>query len=77
MIKENQQVYYEPEVPADDCPKPDPQNFVKTISMAETINALPILDNQFRHLVPPAVRQMGEELKAILQGVIQAEFTKI
>lgn len=45
--------------------------------MAEVLNTLPMLDNQFRHLVPPAVRQMGEELKQMLQQQIQSEFTKI
>jgi hypothetical protein len=29
MIKENKTVYYESEMAIEDCPKPDPQNFVK------------------------------------------------
>jgi hypothetical protein len=56
MINENKTVYYEAEIPLEECPKPDPQNFVKTVSMSDVINELPPLDNQLRHLVPPAVR---------------------
>lgn len=77
FIQKNKTVYYESEPSIDELPKPDPQNFVKTISMAEVINAQPALDDQLRHLVPPAVRQMGEELKGMLQNIIQDQFSKI
>ena len=30
-----------------------------------------------RFLVPPAVRAMQDELKTILQQIVQAEFTKV
>jgi len=45
--------------------------------MAEELNKTPDLDNQLRHLVPPAVRAMQEELKQVLQGLVQQEFSKI
>jgi len=35
MIKENKTVYYESELPLDECPRPDANNFVKTIDIAE------------------------------------------
>jgi hypothetical protein len=77
MTQENKTVYYDSEPSLEDLPKPDPQNFVKMVSMAEVINSLPPLDNQLRHLVPPAVRAMGEELKTMLQLIVQDQFTKI
>ena len=36
-----------------------------------------MLDGKLRHLIPPAVRALQDELKQVLQGVIQEEFTKI
>lgn len=66
MIQENKTVYYETETSPDDCPKPDPTNYVKTISMADVLNVLSPLDEKLRHLVPPAVRQMQEELSKVL-----------
>lgn len=66
MIQENKSIYYDAELPASECPKPDPNNFVKMVPIAALINELPAIDNQFRHLVPPAVRQMQDELKTIL-----------
>jgi len=71
MIDENRKVYYEAEADPESVPKPDPQNFVKTISIAEVLNASTPLDNQLRHLVPPAVRQMQEELTKMLQLIVQ------
>ncbi len=56
MIKENKTVYYESEPNPDDCPKPDPKNYVKTVSLADVLNVLSPLDEKLRHLVPPAVR---------------------
>jgi hypothetical protein len=60
-----------------EIPKPDPQNFVNLTSQADIVNATPELDNKLRHLIPPAVRQMQDELKNMLQGIIQQEFSKI
>lgn len=68
---ENSKIYYEGVIPASDCPKPDPQNFVNLVSMAEEMHKTPELDNKLRHLVPPAVRAMQEELKTLLQGLVQ------
>ena len=45
--------------------------------MSEEVNGTPELDDKLRHLVPPAVRQMQEELKNMLGGIVQGEFTKI
>ena len=64
---ENKTIYYEGNIDASECPKPDPQNFVNLSSVAEELNKTPELDNKFRHLVPPAVRQMQDELKNVLQ----------
>ena len=61
----------------EDCPKPDATNYVKTESAAEVINAASVLENHFRHLVPPAVRQMQDELKNVLQCVISEQFNKV
>jgi len=35
MVKENKTVYYESEMAHEECPKPDPQNFVKIQPMEE------------------------------------------
>ena len=64
-------------MPKEDLPKPDPQNFANLSSLAEELGKTPDLDGKLRHLVPPAVRQMQEELKAMLQGVIQHEFSQM
>jgi len=77
MMSENKTVYYDTVMDADDCPKPDPNNFVKTIDISAEINAKANLDNQFRHLVPPAVRQMQDDLKNILQGIVSEHFGKV
>lgn len=58
-------------------PPLDPQNFVNLIPMTDEINAKPDLDDKLRHIVPPAVRVLQDELKNILQGVIQSEFSKV
>ena len=33
MIQENKTVYYDAEMPANECPSPDPNNFVKMINV--------------------------------------------
>jgi len=38
--------------------------------MADVLNSSPTLDEKFRHLVPPAVRQMQEELSKMLQLIV-------
>ena len=57
--------------------KPDPQNFVNLLQMNDEINQKPPLDEKLRHIVPPAVRAMQDELKVILQQIIQTEFSKV
>lgn len=37
----------------------------------------PELDNFLRHIVPPAVRALQDELRMNIQGIIQEEFSKI
>lgn len=56
MAKDNKEVMMEPVAKPDEVPKPDAQNFCKTSSVLEQLNAISPLENQFRHLVPPAVR---------------------
>lgn len=58
-------------------PPLDPQNFVNLMPMNDELNAKPDLDEKLRHIVPPAVRALQDELKNILQGVIQGEFSKV
>lgn len=77
MSKENKSVYYDTVMEADECPRPDPNNFVKMVDITAEINAKPSIDNLFRHLVPPAVRQMQDELKNILQGIVSEQFNKV
>jgi len=50
---------------------------VNLVSVADEINQPPELDNKLRHLVPPAVRAMQDELKQVLSQIIQNEYTKI
>lgn len=76
-IDKNKSVYYEQEPGLEALPKPDPQNFVNLVAMTEEINQVPELDAKLRHVVPPQVRQMQEELKNYLQQIVQAQFTRI
>ena len=45
--------------------------------MSEEINKAPELDAKLRHIVPPAVRALQDELKTCLQTIIQQEFSKV
>jgi len=45
--------------------------------MVKDLNEQIELDERLRHLVPPQVRSLIDELKNILQGVITEEFNKI
>ena len=67
---DNKKIYYEADVPTSECPKADPQNFVNLVSVADELNKVPDLDEKLRHLVPPAVNSMQEELRSLLQGLI-------
>ncbi len=46
-------------------------------SVADELNAKMPLDEKLRHVVPPAVRALQDELKTELQSIVQAEFTKV
>lgn len=76
-IDENKKIYYEPNIPTGEVEKPDPQNFVNLLAMSDQINASNPLDEKLRHIVPPAVRAMQDELKTMLQQIIQVEFSKV
>lgn len=75
-IHQNKAVYYETIVPVDQVAKPDCQNFVNLQSVLDELNHVPDLDKKLCHLVPPAVRQMNDELKNVLQGIVTEEFNK-
>ena len=63
---DNKKIYYEPRVPIEELPPVDPQNFVSITSMADEINGRSEIDEKLRHVVPPAVRALQDELKNIL-----------
>ena len=66
-IDENKKIYYEHNIPTSELAKPDPQNFVNLLQMNDEINVTPELDEKLRHIVPPAVRVLQDELKNVLQ----------
>ena len=76
-ISDNKKIYYEPNIPTSEIAKPDPQNFVNLLALTDEINQKPELDEKLRHVVPPAVRMMQDELKSQMQQIIQGEFTKV
>lgn len=76
-IDENKKIYYEPNIPTGEVEKPDPQNFVNLLTLSDQLNEVNPLDEKLRHIVPPAVRSMQDELKSMLQQIIQTEFTKV
>jgi hypothetical protein len=65
-INENKTIYFEKEVPEAQIPKPDLQNFVKLDAVLEDLNTKLSMEDKLRYIVPPAVRVMNEELKAVL-----------
>jgi len=69
-MNENKSVYYDPETPVAEITVPDAQNFVSCANMAEEIGGSTHLDESLRHLVPPAVKQMQDELGKILQQIV-------
>jgi len=74
---DNKKIYYEPRVPIEELPAVDPQNFASMASMEAEINERAALDDKLRHVVPPAVRALQDELKNTLQQIIQTEFSKV
>jgi len=76
-IDDNKKIYYEKSIPTSELPKLDPQNFVNLLAMSDEVNQRPEIDEKLRHIVPPAVRAMQDELKQMLQAIIQGEFSKV
>lgn len=62
-VKDNKSIYFERETPAEQIPKPDVQNFVKLEPALDNIQAKMPIEDKLRHIVPPQVRAMQNELK--------------
>ena len=73
-INENKTIYFEKEVPVSAIPKPDMQNFVKLDAVLEDLNGKSPLEEKLRHIVPPQVRVMQEELRNDLQVVLNQQY---
>jgi hypothetical protein len=50
------------------------QNFVKLESLTETVNERWAGEDKLRHIVPPAVRLMQEEVKAQLSEILNQQY---
>lgn len=73
-INENKTIYFEKEIPLDQLPKPDLQNFVKLEAVLGEISEKLQMEDKFRYIVPPAVRIMNEELKQALQELLNTQY---
>jgi len=73
-INENKTIYFDREIPIDQLPKPDLQNFVKLEPALDNFQAKLAIEEKLRHIVPPAVRVMQVEIKTKLQEVINVNF---
>ena len=73
-VKDNQTIYFEPEVAVDKIPRPDMQNFVKMEALVDSLTGKLPIEEKLRHIVPPNVRAMQVELKGKLQEVINQMF---
>jgi len=73
-LKDNKSIYFERETPVDQIPKPDCQNFVKLEAALENIQAKLPVEDKLRHIVPPEVRAMQNELKNQLQELINQQY---
>jgi hypothetical protein len=62
-IKENNTIYFDREIPLDQVPKPDCQNFVKLEPALDNITGKLAIEEKLRHIVPPQVRVMQTEIK--------------
>lgn len=69
-IKDNKSIYFERETPIDQIPKPDCQNFVKLEPALDNIQAKMPIEDKLRHIVPPEVRAMQNEVKNQLQEIL-------
>ena len=74
--KENTSVYYDTVPTEASLEKPNAKNYVKLVDCSADLNAQTELDNHLRHLVPPAVRQMQQELKQVCESIVQSEASK-
>ena len=73
-ITENKNIYFERETPENQIPKPDMQNFVKLEALVEDLNGKLPIEDKLRHIVPPAVRALQEELKNLLQDIVNQHY---
>lgn len=71
---QNKSIYFESE--AKSLPSVDLQNFVKLDSVLDIVQQRVAFEDKLRHLVPPEVRVMQNELKTQLQNVLNQEFEK-
>lgn len=76
-INDNKTLFNEPECSPMECPRPQPQNFVRTISMLDDINIQSSVEGKLMYLVPPVVQQWDRELKNILQRITSDQLGKI
>jgi len=76
-IKDNQQIYFERDFPDSSIPKPDQQNFVKLEPVNEDVKVSHPIEQKLRHIVPPQVRQMQEELRAQLQEIVNQQMEQV
>lgn len=61
--KDNKSIYFERETPIDQLPKLDGQNFVKLEPALDNVLAKLPIEDKLRHIVPPEVRAMQNEVK--------------
>lgn len=59
-ITENKTIYFEKEIPFEQLPKPDCQNFVKLEATLGDLQVKHPLEDKLRHIVPPQVRVMAD-----------------
>ena len=71
-INENKTVYFEKEIPIEQLPKPDCQNFVKLEPTLGDLSGKLAIEEKLRHIVPPQVRVMQMELQKKFQDEINA-----
>jgi len=74
--EDNKKIYFEKDIPDGQVPKPDQQNFVKLESVEDQFEIKHPIGEKLRHIVPPAVRAMQEELRNLLQTVLNQEMEK-
>ena len=69
-IHENKTLYFEKEQPENIVNKPEAKNFVKLEPALGAVEEGHQIEEKLRHLVPPEVRAMQEELRNNLQEII-------